>query len=95
MNEKAYYACTNPVAVLDDMSGLNVFELNCEAHETWATTWPACYVEPTCASIPEPDAASGLRRVTPGDFVKLGEPVVYECVNKSNYQEMENVSKTN
>ncbi len=93
VNEKAYYSCTADEAVLDDKTGMNVFELNCDAHETWATTWPSCIVEPKCTSLQVPDqTATGLIKLTTPTEIKWGEKVVYECVNASNYQEMPTVS---
>ena len=53
-------------------------------------TWDKCIVEPTCDNLPDPDPSSGLRRKGEGaavDMVKMGHSVVYECINRTLYQE--------
>ena len=59
-------------------------------HQSWNLTWDRCVVEPTCDDLPDPDPSSGLRRKGDGaavDVVKMGHSVVYECINRTLYQE--------
>lgn len=94
VGEHAYFACSNPEAVLDDDSGMNVFELECGASGDFPTDqWPTCVLEPTCNSLPTPPASSGIIKATEGDKVKVGEEVVYTCERWAEYFETPQVKQ--
>jgi len=87
VGEKAYFGCSNAEAVLNDNSGMSVFELECKAGGVWADDWGTCYLEPTCTGLPTPPDTSDMVKATKGDSVKLGERAVYECKGRSEFFE--------
>eukprot|EP00094_Tigriopus_californicus_P010586 TCALIF_10213-PA protein Name:"Protein of unknown function" AED:0.03 eAED:0.03 QI:9/0.8/0.81/1/1/1/16/76/1266 len=92
--EFAYFACQNPVAVLDDDSGRNVYEIECLSDGTFGNVqWPNCYLEPTCTNLPDPPVSSKMVRATKTTSVKLGDYVLFECAEKDKFYETEFVSK--
>ena len=95
VGEHAYYYCEHADNVLDDDSGMNVYENLCDTGAVWvanSTTFPVCYEEPKCSPLPTPSEASKLVQKTVGDNVKIGESVVYECKDRALYHETPNVS---
>ena len=90
--ESAYFVCADAEAVLDDESGMRLFELKCASGSFPNDQWPTCIVEPTCSDLPVPTEASGMVKATVGDKVKMGENVVYECARRDIYFETPNVS---
>lgn len=95
VGEHAYYYCENDGNILDDDSGMNIYENLCDTGAVWAansTTIPTCYEEPTCSPLPTPSESSKMVQKTVGDSVKLGEHVVYECKDRALYHETPEVS---
>ncbi len=95
-DEFAYFGCQDPEAVLNDNSGMNVYQLPCietQSDPVWDPNWPECYLEPTCTNLAEPAPTSGMQRATEGDKVKLGDYVVYECTRRDEFFEVSTVSE--
>lgn len=91
IDEYVYFRCSDTEAVLNDGSGMNVYELQCES-SGFNPSWPTCYIEPTCDNLPVPSDASKMRKATVGNKVKLGEKAVYECIDRADFYETSSVS---
>lgn len=94
--EFAYYKCENPDAELDDGSGMNVYEARCNKESgtstmSMAVTSTKCVLPPFCTNLPTPPSESGLRKATSGDKIKAGDSVVYECIHRDKYHELNTV----
>jgi hypothetical protein len=93
VGESAYFACSNPDAVLDDGSGLRVFSLPCPASLSYNVTWPNCILEPSCDSFPQPPASSGLELATKTSTVLLGNFINYQCTRRAEFYETPTVGE--
>ena len=91
--ESVFYKCKDPDAMLNDNSGLAVFEAHCNTtggDKPWMldpSNWPKCTYQPLCKDIPEPDslsAESGLMRDSADTRTSLlsGEFVIYNCTDE-------------
>ena len=87
VNESAYFACSDPTAVLDDGSGLKVFTLPCPDSLVYNVTWPNCIIEPVCSSYPAPPASTGLQLATTTPSVLLGNFITYQCIRRAEFHE--------
>ncbi len=98
----AYYVCSNPEAVLNDASGMNMYGLVCpegaipgdQLDFPADPDWPKCVVHPKCDNLPQPSAESKLYKSTPEDFVRVGEFVHYTCIDKADFYETDQVIKS-
>ena len=96
--ESVFYKCKEANNLLNDNSGLAVFEAHCNISDPDNPTlpdtasWPICEYQPLCTVIPEPDSlskASGLEldssEADPAlqlTALMSGEFVVYNCTNE-------------
>ncbi len=99
--EQAYFTCSDPAAVLNDISGLNMFDVECpegaiapDALDFPADpNWIGCVVHPTCTNLPVPSDESKLNKSSPTESVRVGEYVHYTCIDKADFFETPSVSE--
>jgi hypothetical protein len=100
---KMQFKFQDPLAILNDNSGLNMNAVECPTETMSAANldfpaspvWPTCFVQTVCDDLPEPDANSLLMRSTVEDSVKVGEYVKYACIDKAQFFETPKVSVIN
>ena len=96
VGESVYYGCNETLdEMLDDDSGMAVFDLKCEQDDpstvpTYLETskWPKCVAKPRCREIPNPDSAAKLTGLELDPDTKAillpGEFAVYNCTDSDN-----------
>ena len=55
-------------------------------------TWPSCIIRTACEELPKPNNASALEKLTPEDYVEVGDFVEYACIQRAEFYETPTVS---
>ena len=95
VGESVFYGCNTTLdEMLDDNSGMAVFELACTQTEgqdpSYLSTdnWPQCAAKPRCREIPNPDSAAKLTGLELDPDTKAillpGEFAIYNCTDSDN-----------